>query len=188
MRLLLVAALLGALLLALAPTASAVVLAAGPSSPPTPGELPFLTDLVEAFAVAAAHPPVLDPEPFVLTWPAEGQVTDGFGPRWGRMHTGVDIGILRRLVVIAAADGRVEATGYLPGYEGYGNVVLLAHGHGQETLYAHLSRVRARVGQHVKAGTWIGVAGCTGSCTGTHLHFELREHGTPVDPMPFLPS
>jgi murein DD-endopeptidase MepM/ murein hydrolase activator NlpD len=146
--------------------------------------VPFLSVLVSALSIAAAHPPA-EP-PLTLVWPAEGTVTDGFGPRWGRMHTGVDIGILIRLSVTAAAPGTVEATGQLTGYEGYGNVVLVKHGDGRETLYAHLSHIRARVGEHVEAGTWIGTAGCTGSCTGTHLHFELRKHGVPVDPMPLL--
>jgi murein DD-endopeptidase MepM/ murein hydrolase activator NlpD len=132
----------------------------------------FLTVLVSALSIAAAHPPA-EP-PFTLAWPAEGTITDGFGARWGRMHTGVDIGTLTRLSVTAAAPGTVEATGELAGYDGYGNVVLVDHGKGRETLYAHLSYVRAEVGQHVEAGTWIGMAGCTGSCTGTHLHFELR--------------
>ena len=146
----------------------------------------FLTVLISALSIAAANPPAEEPQPFTLAWPAKGQVTDGFGPRWGRPHTGVDIGILSRLSITAAAEGTVKATGWLPGYEGYGIVVLVDHGQGRETLYAHLSRVRARVGQHVEAGTWIGMAGCTGSCTGTHLHFELRDHGVPVDPMPLL--
>jgi murein DD-endopeptidase MepM/ murein hydrolase activator NlpD len=101
------------------------------------------------------------------------------------MHTGIDIGILRRLDVVAAADGRVKATGYLPGYEGYGLVVLLGHGEGRQTLYAHLSRVDVRKGEWVEAGRPLGLAGCTGSCTGTHLHFELRERGRPVDPSPY---
>ena len=144
----------------------------------------FLTVLVSALSIAAAHPPA-EP-PFALAWPAQGTVTDGFGPRWGRMHTGVDIGILTRLSVTAAAPGVVEATGQLQGYAGYGNVVLIKHGEGRETLYAHLSHIRARVGEHVEAGTWIGTAGCTGSCTGTHLHLELRKRGVPVDPMPLL--
>jgi murein DD-endopeptidase MepM/ murein hydrolase activator NlpD len=148
----------------------------------------FLSVLVTALSLAAAAQPAPEPEPepFALAWPAEGRLTDGYGPRWGRMHLGIDIGVLRRLSVVAAAGGEVKATGYLPGYEGYGNVVLLGHGEGRETLYAHLSRVRVKVGQRVEPGTWLGMAGCTGSCTGTHLHFELREHGVPVDPMPLL--
>jgi murein DD-endopeptidase MepM/ murein hydrolase activator NlpD len=86
----------------------------------------FLTVLVSALSIAAAHPPA--ELPLTLAWPAEGTVTDGFGPRWGRTHTGLDIGILTRLSVTAAAAGTVEATGSLPGYSGYGNVVLIDHG------------------------------------------------------------
>lgn len=145
----------------------------------------FLAPVAEVLATLQVEP-LAAPQPFGLVWPADGELTDGFGMRWGRLHSGIDIGILERLSVVAAAAGRVEATGYLSGYAGYGNVVLLSHGHGRKTLYAHLSSVRAEVGQRVEAGEWIGMAGCTGSCTGTHLHFELREHGIPVDPMPFL--
>lgn len=144
---------------------------------------------VIVLAAAPAPVPVEDeprPEPFVLRMPAFGQVTSEFGPRWGRMHQGIDVGILEKLPVVAAADGEVTHTGWIPGYEGYGLVVLIDHGRGFETLYAHLSRVRAKAGQRVEAGTWLGMAGCTGSCTGTHLHFELREHGVPIDPMRFF--
>jgi murein DD-endopeptidase MepM/ murein hydrolase activator NlpD len=73
------------------------------------------------------------------------------------------------------------------GYEGYGTIVLVA-GEGFETLYAHLARARVRVGEWVVAGERIGLAGCTGACTGTHLHFELRLDGIAVDPVPFLAS
>jgi murein DD-endopeptidase MepM/ murein hydrolase activator NlpD len=122
----------------------------------------------------------------VLEWPANGTVTDGFGPRWGRTHLGIDIGILRALDVVAATGGWVAGVGWLPGYEGYGNVVLVDAGDGYATLYAHLARVDVRVGEVVVTGRRLGLAGCTGSCTGTHLHFELRHDGEPIDPMPFL--
>jgi murein DD-endopeptidase MepM/ murein hydrolase activator NlpD len=145
----------------------------------------FFATFLSALALAAP-PPEPASEPFGLEWPASGQVTDGFGPRWGRLHTGIDIGILSNLGVVAAANGKVKATGYLPGYEGYGLVVLLGHGKGRETLYAHLSRIGVREGEWLTAGEPIGHAGCTGSCTGTHLHFELREGGRPIDPSPFL--
>src|SRR5918992_4393559 len=78
-------------------------------------------------------------EPLALDWPAEGTVTDGYGPRWGRMHVGIDIGILSSLDVTAAASGTVTESGYLAGYEGYGNVVVVDVGDGYSTLYAHLS-------------------------------------------------
>jgi murein DD-endopeptidase MepM/ murein hydrolase activator NlpD len=122
----------------------------------------------------------------VLGTPAIGTLTDGYGLRWGRLHAGLDIGILRDLEVTAAAGGLVTATGYLPGYEGYGNVVTVDLGGGQENLYAHLSRVDVHPGERVEAGRLLGLAGCTGSCTGTHLHFELRVHGKPVDPLPLM--
>jgi len=182
---LLLCVLVGTLLLVSASPAGAAVDAVLEAEPaPRPA---LLTPVAEVLAqISVEPPPPPQPEPFTLLWPADGELTDGFGPRWGRLHAGIDIGILRRLRVVAAAAGRVEAAGYLRGYEGYGNVVLISHGQGRKTLYAHLSQVGARVGQRVEAGEWIGLAGCTGSCTGTHLHFELREHGVTVDPMPFL--
>ena len=125
-------------------------------------------------------------EPLALTWPAQGTVTDGFGYRWGRMHFGIDVGMLRSLEVRAAAAGTVTATGYLPGYEGYGNVVLVDVGEGYEVLYAHLAAADPHLGQWLDRGDRVGVAGCTGSCTGTHLHFELRRDGVPVDPAPIM--
>jgi murein DD-endopeptidase MepM/ murein hydrolase activator NlpD len=125
-------------------------------------------------------------EPLSLEWPADGTLTDGFGPRWGRMHSGLDVGILRSLEVRAATSGTVVQSGWIAGYEGYGNVVTLDVGGGFSLLYAHLSRADVVPGQWVDAGERLGEAGCTGSCTGTHLHFELREDGTPVDPFPYL--
>lgn len=122
----------------------------------------------------------------VLGTPAIGTLTDAYGLRWGRLHAGLDIGILRDLKVTAAAGGVVTATGYLPGYEGYGNVVTVDLGGGQENLYAHLSRIDVRPGERVEADQLLGIAGCTGSCTGTHLHFELRVNGKPVDPLPHM--
>ncbi|MBA2463079.1 MAG: M23 family metallopeptidase [Actinobacteria bacterium] len=125
-------------------------------------------------------------EPLTLAWPAEGTVTDGFGLRWGRPHLGVDVGILRSLEVQAAASGTVTATGYLAGYSGYGNVVTVDVGDGYSVLYAHLAASNVRVGQWLDQGEPLGIAGCTGSCTGTHLHFELRRDAVPVDPAPFM--
>jgi len=125
-------------------------------------------------------------EPLSLEWPADGTVTDGYGERWGRMHSGIDIGILTSLDVRAAASGTVIAVGWLTGYEGYGNVVTVDLGGGYSVLYAHLSASHVVPGQWVAEGEPIGEAGCTGSCTGTHLHFELRLNGVPIDPAPFL--
>ena len=71
------------------------------------------------------------------------------------------------------------------GFEGYGNVVQVAVGRGYTALYAHLAGWRVRVGDEIQAGQRIGTAGCTGWCSGTHLHFELRLHGVPVNPLRF---
>jgi murein DD-endopeptidase MepM/ murein hydrolase activator NlpD len=125
-------------------------------------------------------------EPLSLEWPASGTVTDGYGPRWGRLHAGIDIGILRSLDTHAAHSGTVMGTGYLSGYAGYGNVVTVDIGGGYSLLYAHLSRPAVVPGQWLDTGELVGEAGCTGSCTGTHLHFELRQNDAPIDPAPFL--
>ena len=125
-------------------------------------------------------------QPLTLEWPAAGTMTDGFGPRWGRMHLGIDVGILASLEVRAATSGTVTNSGWLTGYEGYGNVVMVDAGRGYSVVYAHLSESHVVPGQWLAAGDPIGLAGCTGSCTGTHLHFELRLGGVPVDPAPYL--
>jgi murein DD-endopeptidase MepM/ murein hydrolase activator NlpD len=125
-------------------------------------------------------------EPLSLEWPASGVITDGYGPRWGRIQTGIDIGILRSLDVHAAHSGTVVGIGYLTGYEGYGNVVAVDVGSGYSLLYAHLSSSAVIPGQWLDTGELIGEAGCTGHCTGTHLHFELRYNDAPIDPAPFL--
>jgi len=117
-----------------------------------------------------------------LRWPADGTVTSPFGRDGARWHPGLDIGILRSLDVRAAADGVVASVGFVPGYDGYGNVVVVAHRDGYSTVYAHLSRPLAHPGEIVQQGELIGEAGCTGWCTGTHLHFELRYRGIPIDP------
>ena len=124
-----------------------------------------------------------------LVWPADGTVTRGFGYDGSEWHPGIDIGTLRSLDVVAAGPGVVEATGYVsPTYDGYGQIVLVDMGFGIEALYAHLSSVGVRIGESVTTGQKLGLAGCTGYCTGTHLHFELRDAGEAFDPAPLLPQ
>ena len=117
--------------------------------------------------------------------PAQGTITSPFGRDGARWHPGIDIGILRSLTVRAAVPGRVVHVGYVRGYEGYGNVVVV-RSHGYQEIYAHLSAWRVRVGQFVVPGQHIATAGCTGWCTGTHLHFEVRRHGKAVSPFATL--
>ena len=135
--------------------------------------------LLVALAVAAANGTAHRTAPSHLDWPAQGTITTPFAVGG---HPGIDIGMLRSLDVRAAASGRVLAAGEPTGYEGYGKVVLVDVGGGYENLYAHLSRYRVRAGERVATDERLGTAGCTGWCTGTHLHFELRFHGRPVNP------
>jgi murein DD-endopeptidase MepM/ murein hydrolase activator NlpD len=125
-------------------------------------------------------------EPAGFAVPLRGPLESRFGYRWGRLHAGLDIAVLRTNRVHAADAGVVVATGWLDGYSGYGNVVRIRHRPGLVTMYAHLATIRVRVGQHVARGQLIAGAGCTGSCTGAHLHFEVHVKGRPVNPLPFL--
>jgi murein DD-endopeptidase MepM/ murein hydrolase activator NlpD len=121
-----------------------------------------------------------------LTWPAPGAITSPFGG--GRHHPGIDIDGVTGDPVTAAGTGTVVQAGPAPAsYSGYGNVVMIDHGGGIATLYAHLSRVDVAVGQVVQQGQQVGAIGATGFATGDHLHFEVRVADKPVDPMPWLP-
>lgn len=118
------------------------------------------------------------------TWPAHGPITSGFGQRWGRLHAGIDIAGGHGSSIMAARPGSVAHAGWMGGY---GNTIILDHGGGVTTVYAHLTSIEVGVGQSVGAGQRIGGMGCTGSCTGTHLHFEIRVSGNPQNPMGYLP-
>ena len=129
--------------------------------------------------------------PFELVaWPADGEKTSGFGPRvhpvYGdvRLHQGIDIDGDTGDRVRAARSGEVILAG---SRSGYGNTVVVYHGLGYSTLYAHLSRISVTVGDQVSSGDRIGSIGSTGLSTGPHLHFELRIDGEAVDPIPYLP-
>jgi murein DD-endopeptidase MepM/ murein hydrolase activator NlpD len=128
-------------------------------------------------------PPDSTPSAAGLIWPVNGPVTSPFGMRWGRMHTGIDIGVPYDTPIHASASGRVVYAGWM---DGYGNLVAVDHGRGLSTAYAHQSRIAVSVGQTVSQGQVIGYVGCTGHCFGPHLHFEVRINGTPVDPMGYL--
>ena len=122
-----------------------------------------------------------------MVWPANGTVTARFGEwRGNHRHAGIDIGMLRTLRLRSVSAGIVERTGYVPGYDGYGQVVVLDLPGPYTALYAHLSSIRVRPGQRVRKGQRLGLAGCTGSCSGTHLHFEVKKRGVPVNPLSFL--
>lgn len=117
-------------------------------------------------------------------WPLNGPINSPYGPRWGSFHPGIDIGGYTGEPIVAAKDGVVIMAGP---YSGYGNATIIDHGGGIATLYGHQSRLGVSTGQHVHQGDVIGYVGCTGYCTGPHLHFEVRVNGEHVNPMPYLP-
>lgn len=111
--------------------------------------------------------------------PVCGHVTSPFGPRHGRMHYGTDLKLQRGDPVMAAFGGMVRISRY---HKQFGNVVVIRHANGLETLYGHLSERAVEPGDHVTAGQVIGLGGSTGRSTGDHLHFETRYLGQPIDP------
>jgi len=117
-----------------------------------------------------------------LIWPVSGPVVSPFGMRWGRLHAGIDIGVGYGTPIHASASGTVIFAGWMGGY---GNFVIIDHGGGLSTGYAHQSSI-AVGGGSVSQGQVIGYVGCTGHCFGPHLHFEVRINGTPVDPLGYL--
>jgi len=123
----------------------------------------------------------------MLEWPVNTHlITSPFGwrmhPIFGRklFHTGVDIGAARGVPIHAAADGVVIYAGW---YGGYGNAVVLDHGSGLSTVYAHCSIIYVHKGETVTKGQVLAAVGSTGNANGPHLHFEIRENGTAIDPM-----
>lgn len=118
-----------------------------------------------------------------LGWPVSGPVTSGFGPRWGRMHEGIDIAVPEGTPVRAAAAGTVIYADWLGGY---GNLVVVDHGGGLSTAYAHNSSFAVSVGQSVAAGEVVSYSGNTGNSSGPHVHFEVRVGGSAVDPLGYL--
>ena len=116
-------------------------------------------------------------------WPVSGPITSPFGMRWGTLHPGIDIGVPSGTPVHAAAAGKVVWCGWM---SGYGNLVMIDHGGGYATAYGHNTRVAVSCGQEVQQGEVIAYSGCTGFCTGPHVHFEVRVNGTPVDPLGYL--
>jgi murein DD-endopeptidase MepM/ murein hydrolase activator NlpD len=119
-------------------------------------------------------------------WPAQGTVTSGYGWRWGRMHRGVDIGGPVGTPIVAAGAGVVENAGWNSG--GFGNLVEIRHPNGSMTRYAHNSSITVSAGQTVRQGEQIALMGSTGYSTGPHLHFEVHENGSAVNPVAYLPS
>ncbi len=119
--------------------------------------------------------------------PYDGYITSYVGPRWGRTHNGIDIveygGSCFRDPAVAAGDGVVITADW---YGGYGKCVIIDHGNGIQTYYAHFDELCVSVGDVVSAGDVVGLIGSTGNSTGPHLHFEVRVNGEVMNPLLFV--
>jgi murein DD-endopeptidase MepM/ murein hydrolase activator NlpD len=126
-------------------------------------------------------------------WPTEGSITSLYGYRFspmrreegetGEFHPGIDIANSPDTLIFATADGTVLFSGWS---HGYGNMVVIEHGYGIQTVYGHTSKALVKVGDRVAKGQVIAYMGTTGRSTGAHLHYEVRRQGLPVNPMQFL--
>ena len=160
---------------------------AAAAQPPVPQ--PTVPDLpVPQVREPPVTPPTVEEARGRMIWPVNGRVTSGFGRRGRRYHHGIDIPMPAGTPILAALDGVVIASAAAGdrGFRGYGNTVVIDHGNGIVTLYAHNSRNKVTRGQRVRQGEVVALVGRTGRATTNHLHFEVRINGRPVDPIPFL--
>jgi peptidoglycan hydrolase-like protein with peptidoglycan-binding domain len=138
----------------------------------------------QATVKALSEPPPAIPLP--LAWPMTTPVLgDPFGPRGNQWHSGIDLPAPMGAPVYAARSGQVVWAGWRDG--GWGFLVTVAHGRGERTMYAHLSRIDVRVGVRIGQGVRVGLVGASGHATGPHLHFEVRVRNAAVDPQGALP-
>jgi murein DD-endopeptidase MepM/ murein hydrolase activator NlpD len=147
----------------------------------------FLYGLLAGPAAAQLPEPVPQvPDKELFTVPLNGNLGSPFGQRWGRMHEGIDIEGWAHTRVYAAMPGEVMKVGWLANASGFGLVVKIRHERGIVTMYAHLAKALVHRGERVARGQLIGRAGCTGSCTGVHLHFQVWVGGKLTNPLRFL--
>ena len=152
------------------------------SGPPDP-EMIRANSILAQLAEMGAYREATELAPFAQPLGTSYRLTSGFGPRWGRRHEGIDFAAAHGTAIMATADGVVTFAGR---QSGYGNIIKVKHAFGIETRFAHLSRIRVKVGQRVSRGDRIGDMGNTGRSTGTHLHYEVRVNGTAIDPMTYI--
>ena len=118
-----------------------------------------------------------------MVWPSPGTLSSGYGMRHGRMHQGIDLTRDRGKNIVAAASGVVIFAG---NKKGFGKTIIIDHGDGMNTLYAHSEKLYVSKGDTVKQGDLISKMGSTGKSTGIHLHFEVRKNGQPQNPLRYL--
>jgi murein DD-endopeptidase MepM/ murein hydrolase activator NlpD len=121
---------------------------------------------------------------FMWPVPSVRRISSAFGRRWGRLHHGIDIPSRPGTVIVAADSGKVVYSGN--GIRGYGNMVVVSHGSGMKTVYAHNKKNLVKKGQKVHRGQVIGLVGRTGRVTGPHLHFEVRRYGAAQNPVQYF--
>ncbi|HEU4691656.1 MAG TPA: peptidoglycan DD-metalloendopeptidase family protein [Vicinamibacterales bacterium] len=148
----------------------ASVIASPPPAPPSVDE-------------HTATPSPTAPSSTGFIWPVQGTLVSPYGQRWGKLHSGIDIAAPAGTPIAASASGQVVYAGSM---SGYGLLVVIQHGGGIATAYAHNSSISVSVGQSVAQGQTIAAVGCTGHCFGDHVHFEVRVNGSTVDPMGYL--
>ncbi len=136
------------------------------------------------------YPPASQKNTIPAIWPVNGRILSHYGDRQdpfsgeGAFHSGLDIAAAQGTSVRSSADGVVELAEWASG--GYGKLVVIDHGNGTQTWYAHLSGFEVVSGQEIRRGEILGYSGATGRATSPHLHFEVRRQGNPVNPYPYL--
>jgi murein DD-endopeptidase MepM/ murein hydrolase activator NlpD len=162
-----------------------------PTAPPEPSHQPLTTPRKNGTkknqVIIASRSEVSKTQLGEVVWPAQGTISSRFGMRWGRPHNGVDIANPGKPngPITAAMTGEV-----IDAYHdrsGYGNLVIIDHGNGITTYYAHLSKISVKEGQEIEQGEVLGYMGNTGNSTGNHLHFEIRKNDKPLNPLKYLP-
>lgn len=148
---------------------------------PMPGVGSIVQDVVDGTFNTGMSPAAVTN---TVVRPAAGELTSGYGPRWGRMHNGIDIANSVGTPIYAVMSGTVIDSGPA---SGFGNWIRIRHNDGSVSVYGHMETLSVSVGQTVGAGEYIAGMGNRGHSTGSHLHFEIHPDGsTPVDPEPWF--
>lgn len=163
-----------------------------PTAPPEPAHQPLSSPRNVAdknkVTIASRSETTAARDMIGYSWPVIGTITSSYGTRWGRMHNGIDISHSKKskAEIVAAGAGVVTEAYYHRG--GYGNLVIVDHGSGIQTYYAHLSEIEVKAGEQLNKGDIVGYMGRTGRATGYHLHFEIRKDNKPLNPIKYLPT